>query len=73
MIHVPVVVANVIWVVVNPITVPVSVLFPGSGVGAGLERGRGVVIGLVAAVAGVVVVAVGAQLTRSGAVARIQM
>ena len=35
MIHVPVLVENVIWVRVNPFTVPDSVLFPGAGVGDG--------------------------------------
>jgi hypothetical protein len=75
-IHVPsVAVFSVICVAVNPITVPVSVLLPGEGVGTGLDRGRGLVVGLTPAVAAgvvVVVVVVGAQLTRSMALARME-
>jgi hypothetical protein len=41
MIHVPVLVENVMWVGVNPITVPVSVLFPGEGVGLGVGMSVG--------------------------------
>jgi hypothetical protein len=80
MIHVaaPELVCSVICVAVNPITVPVSVLFPPKGLGVG--RGRGVGVGLatvapvalVAGAAGLVVV-VGVQLTRSAAPAMMQM
>ena len=80
MIHVVVAVCSVICDVVNRITVPVSVLFPGSGRGAGVALGRGVGVGLTARVAAAVVVvlergevAVGAQLTISMALAKIQM
>ena|SRR6516164_2414576 len=69
MIHVPALVCSLICVAVNPITVPVSVLFPAGGRGVG--RGRGVGVGLAAGV--VVVVVVGVQLTRSVAPARMQM
>jgi len=39
MIHVPVLVENVIWVRVNPFTVPDSVLLPGTGTGLGIGVG----------------------------------
>jgi hypothetical protein len=76
MVQVPVAVFRVICEASNPITVPLSVLFPGEGVGTGLERGRGLGVGLTAVVAAavvVVVVVVGAQLTRTAALARIQI
>ena len=73
MIHVPALVCSVICVAVNPITVPVSVLFPDGGRGVGRGRGVGVGLAAVAAVAPVVVVVVvGVQLTRSAAPARMQ-
>ena len=39
MIHVPCMVENVIWVRVNPFTVPDSVLLPGTGTGLGIGVG----------------------------------
>ena len=76
-IHVPsVAVVSVICVAVNPITVPISVLFPGEGErGRGVAAGRGVGVGLTptVAAAGVVLLMVGAQLTRSMALATMQM
>ena len=72
MVHVPVLFRSLICVVVNPITVPVSVLFPAGGRGVG--RGRGVGVGLAAAAVVVVVVLVlGVQLTRSVAQAKMEV
>ena len=73
MVYVPVLVRNLICVSFNPMTVPVSVLFPGEGVGRLGRRGLGV--GLTASSSssrGVVVVA-WAQLTRSATLARMQI
>jgi hypothetical protein len=74
MIHVAVPVFSVICEAVNLITVPVSVLFPGTGVGRGLGVGVGLAVGVA------VRVPVGAsfffnsvQLTRSAAPARMQI
>lgn len=74
--HVPsLAVVSVISVAVNPITVPVSVLLPGEGDrGCGVGSGRGVGVGLTPVVVAVgVVVVVGVQLTRSMALARMQI
>lgn len=74
--HVPsVAVVRVICVVVKAITVPVSVLFPGEGErGRGVGAGRGLGVGLRPTVAAPeVLLVVGAQLTKSMALARMPM
>jgi hypothetical protein len=72
MIHVVVAVRSVICEVVNPITVPVSVLFPTGG-GGGVGRGLGVGVGRVAVVAEALVFFSSTQLMRSAAPARMQI
>jgi hypothetical protein len=73
MVYVPELVRNLICVSFNPITVPVSVLFPDGGRGVG--RGRGVGVGLAAAVVAVVLVVLvlGVQFTRSMAPAKMEI
>lgn len=73
-IHVPsVTVVSVICVAVNPVTVPISVLFPGEGErGRGVAAGRGLGVGRATAGVAVLVTVAGAQLTRITALARMQ-
>jgi hypothetical protein len=72
MIHTPELVCSLICVSVNPITVPVSVLFPEGG-GRGAGRGLGVGVGRIAAVVGALVFFSSTQLARSAVLARMQI